>query len=174
MRIDTPRLFIKSLEAADAVPLARIWADPQVTRYMGGPRDYERVRALLEDRASLANPPEFDLWPVVEKASGKVIGDCGLLQKEVDGKPEVEVNYVFDPSVWGKGYATEAASALVNYAFTQLGLKHLIALIDPENVASQRVALKLGMRLEKETVRPGGTVRHVYVVEAGEEDGVGC
>lgn len=108
-----------------------------------------------------------DLWPVVEKATGKVIGHCGLLQKEVDGQQEVELVYVFARASWGRGYATEAAMALRDHAFGQLGLQRLISLIEPENAVSERVAIKVGMRLEKEVVRPGGRTMRVYAIHFG-------
>jgi ribosomal-protein-alanine N-acetyltransferase len=164
MEIETPRLLIRSLQLADAEALVAIWADPQVTQFMGGPRDRAEVQRLVEEGAQLPTPREIDLWPVVEKSSGRVVGDCGLVNKEVDGQNEVELIYVLERDSWGKGYATEAASAIMRYAFVELGLPRLICLIDPENVASERVAIKLGMTLEKETVRPGGRVMRVYAI----------
>jgi ribosomal-protein-alanine N-acetyltransferase len=132
---------------------------------MGGPRDEARLRRDLEDEAELAASSRIDLWPVVEKASGEVIGHCGLLEKEVDRQAEVELIYVFNQSVWGQGYGTEAAIAVREYAFEQLGLRRLIALIDPENAASEHVALKAGLRYEKDTRRPGGKILRVYSVQ---------
>ncbi len=136
---------------------------------MGGPRDEEQLRQDLEDEAEAAASSRIDLWPVVEKASGEVVGHCGLLEKEVDGQAETELIYVFGKSAWGQGYATEAAIAVREYAFEQLGLRRLIALINPENAASERVALKAGLRYEKETRRPGGIILHVYAVHCREE-----
>ncbi len=170
MQINTPRLLIRSLQLSDATPLAAIWADPQVTQFMGGPRDHAEVKRLVEQDAQSPDPPEIDLWPVVEKSSGMVVGDCGLIEKEVDGQNEVELVYVLERRSWGMGYATEAASAIMRYAFEELGLTRLISLIDPRNAPSERVALKLGMMLEKETVRPGGKVMRVYALAAPAED----
>jgi ribosomal-protein-alanine N-acetyltransferase len=164
MEIETPRLLIRSLQLADAEAMVAMWADPQVTQFMGGPRDRAEVRRLVEEDAQLPTPREIDLWPVVEKSSGRAVGDCGLINKEVDGEDEVELIYVLERESWGKGYATEAASAIMRYAFVELGLPRLICLIDPRNAASQRVAVKLGMTLEKETVRPGGRVMRVYAI----------
>ena len=165
MHIETKRLHLRSLQSSDAQALARIWSDPDVTRYMGGPRHQQEIRQSLEEDAR-AGQEDFDLWPVVEKSTGDVIGDCGLLEKEVDGQQEIELVYVFARHVWGKGYATEIASAIRDHAFQQRGLNRLISLIDPENAASARVAAKVGMRLEKETVRPGGKVMDVYALHA--------
>ncbi|MEJ2552051.1 MAG: GNAT family N-acetyltransferase, partial [Anaerolineales bacterium] len=100
--------------------------------------------------------------------SGQLVGNCGLLEKEVGGEAEIELVYVFAASAWGKGYATEIGMALIRHAFETLGLERLIALIEPENAASERVAQKVGMRFDREVRRPGGAIRKVYVIESGE------
>jgi len=99
-----------------------------------------------------------------------VVGDCGLLDKKVDGRAEIELVYVFSRSVWGKGYATEMVGALKEYAFQKMGLRRPIALIELENEGSERVAFKVGMHLEKEVIRPSGEVRRVYAIETEAED----
>ena len=166
MLIETERLVIRDLSASDVEALARMWCDPEVTRFLGGSRDSAEVRRILEEDAGSATPPDVDLWPVLEKGSGQVVGHCGLLEKEVDGSAEVELVYVLARAAWGRGYATEAAAAIRGYAQEHLGLQRLIALIAPENRASERVALKVCMRLERETLRPGGKLMRVYAWEA--------
>ena len=166
MRIETERLLIRPLQASDASPLAAIWVDPEVTRHMGGPRNFEEIRDGLEADARAGPHAQIDLWPVVEKATERVIGHCGFLEKDVDGQAEIELIYVFALSCWGKGYATEAASVLRDYAFQRLGLRRIIALIDPDNPASARVAEKIGMHFEKKTRRPSGKVMRVYSMQA--------
>lgn len=163
MHLETPRLLIRRLQAEDAASLAAIWADPTVTRHMGGPRDEARVRMSLAEDAAAPGQPDYDLHPVVEKATWRIIGHCGLLEKTVDGVGEIELVYVFASSAWGKGYATEAGHAIMGHAFTRWGVRRLIALIDPENAGSERVAVKLGMRHEKDTLRPGGKRMKVFV-----------
>jgi ribosomal-protein-alanine N-acetyltransferase len=171
VRVETERLIVRRPEVSDAPQVAALWSDPDVTRYMGGPRDFEKVRKMVEDEALARVFDSTGFWRVVEKASGRAIGDCGLVKKDVDGRAEIELVYVLASGSWGKGYATEAASALRDYAFHQLGLARLIALIDPANTASARVAKKIGMRFEKETLRPGGRVMHVYSVHAHDGGG---
>ena len=163
MYLDTHRLLIRDLEADDIPALVGLWTDPDVTRYMGGPRDVTGLRkSLREDAAAI--PPAFDLRPVVDKASGDVVGHCGLLEKRVDGAQEIEVVYVFAKAAWGRGLATEAARALREHAFIEMGIPRLIALVDPGNIASARVASKIGLEYEKTTVRPGGKEMQVYVL----------
>lgn len=164
MYLKTKRLLIRSIQSGDVQALAELWTDPAVTRYLGGPRNAETLLKDFQAEAQAGQPDPFDLWPVIDLSSGQVIGHCGLLEKEVEGQPEIEVVYVLSASTWGQGYATEAALALRDYAFDQLGLTRLIALIKPEHQASAHVAQKIGMRLERETVRAGGQVMQVYAI----------
>jgi ribosomal-protein-alanine N-acetyltransferase len=133
---------------------------------MGGPRDREKLQTIFEKDVKDPFVEEFDLWPVVEKQTQEVIGHCGLLDKEIEGKEEIEVNYIFKSTAWGKGYASEIGRALIEYAFEEKKLKRLIALIEPDNEPSEHVAIKIGMRFEKEVIRSGGAKRKVYVTEA--------
>ena len=166
MRIETERLLLRRVEEPDATVLARLWSDPKVTRYMGGPRDFEKVRLELEEEARAGKVRAAGWWPVAEKASGRVIGECGLIEKDVDGREEIELVYVFASDSWGKGFATEAALALRDYAFRRLGLRRIVALIDPENYASARVAEKIGMQFERETRRPSGRIMRMHPMHA--------
>jgi RimJ/RimL family protein N-acetyltransferase len=93
--------------------------------------------------------PELGLWATIHKETGKFIGRCGLLPWEIDGKLEVEIAYLLDKSFWGQGLATEAAKGILRYGFETLKLSRLICLIDPENIASQNVAKRIGMTLER-------------------------
>jgi RimJ/RimL family protein N-acetyltransferase len=166
MQIETERLVVRTLQAADAPLLAALWMDPDVTRYMGGPRDYAQVLASIQDDVRRDPPPSFDLWPVFEKASGRLVGNCGLIDKVIEGRSEIELVYVFALGAWGRGYATEAAAAIRDHAFGVLALPRLVALIDPANAASGRVAEKIGMRLERDTQRPGGKWMRLYAIHA--------
>src|ERR1700730_2589160 len=114
--IETPRLIVRSLEMVDVPALVAMWADGDVTRYMGGPRDREDVEMSLQAKARFGQPENFDLWPVIRKANGALVGHCGLLRKTVDGESEIELVYVIAKEAWGHGYATEAATAICDYA----------------------------------------------------------
>jgi RimJ/RimL family protein N-acetyltransferase/4-amino-4-deoxy-L-arabinose transferase-like glycosyltransferase len=159
------------MQRSDIPALVALWSDPEVTRYMGGPREEVGLSAIFGETAEDPFGDRYDLRPVEEKRTGRVVGHCGLLEKEVDGQTEVELVFVFARSAWGRGYATEMASALKRYAFEQLGLRRLIALIEPGNARSESVAIKIGMHCEREVVRPDGAVRRVYAAEPGDRDG---
>lgn len=165
--LETARLTLRVQRASDVASLVDLWADPNVTRYLGGPRDRAWLRSAFEETAEDPYAERYDLWPVIERESGHLVGNCGLLEKEVEGRTEIELIYVLTPSAWGKGYATEMGRALKRHAFEEMGIRRLIALIEPENEASEQVAIRIGMRLEREVVRPGGEVRRVYAVERG-------
>ena len=164
--LETERLLLRRQTPFDLEFLIDLWSDPEVTHHLGGPRDREWLRSEFEATAVDPLQEEFDLWPLMEKASGRLIGHCGLLPKEVDGRPEIELNYLLAACARGKGYAAEIGIALWRYATGKLGLQRLVALIAPGNEASERVATRIGMHLEKETRRPGGAVRRVYAIEA--------
>ena len=165
--IETPRLLIRALRREDIPASIALWTDAGVTRYMGGPRDTALLQRVYEEELSRPEPPRHSLWPIVERATGRIIGECGLVEKDVEGRPEIELVYLLAPDVWGRGYATEAAAAMRDAALAS-GIPRLIALIDPDNPASAAVARKIGMQLEREVVRPGGHVRQVYALEAGQ------
>jgi len=162
MELETPRLLLRDLQAGDLPILACLWTNPDATRFMGGPRDYNELIGMLTEDLETQPSPEWNLWPLVEKATGNVIGHCGILDKEIDGVTEYEVNYILDPAAWGKGYATEIVVALKDYTLNQMGLDHVVALIDPENTASAKVARKAGLTHEKDTVRPDGKTKQVF------------
>lgn len=157
---ETERLTVGHLSEEHVTAIALLWCDARVTRFMGGPRDFQKVCASLQE--GLNAQRTFDLWPVIEKATGKVVGDCGLLRKNVDDVESIELVYVIAADRWGCGYASEAAGAIRDHAFHRLNVPRLVALIDPANAASERVALKVGMTFCRETVRPGGRTMRVY------------
>jgi RimJ/RimL family protein N-acetyltransferase len=163
--LETARLRLRTLRPSDVDFLVGLWTDPEVTRYMGGPRDRTELERSLAEDALAPEARRFDLWPVEERASGRLVGHCGLLDKEAGGRPEIELSYVIAASDRGRGYASEIAAGLRDLAFRPLGLGRLVALIHPQNIASERVAQRVGLRLEREIVRPGGHRRKLYALE---------
>ncbi|MDM8527708.1 GNAT family N-acetyltransferase [Anaerolineales bacterium HSG24] len=162
--IQTKRLHLRNIQPSDVPSLIELWQNPDVTRYMGGPREHDMLVKAFQDELSAEQFEPFDLWPVVERETGRVVGHCGLLEKTVDGQADIELTYLFHQTAWGKGYATEIGRALCSYAVEQHGLSRLIALIKPNNHASARVAEKIGFTLAQETMRDDGSVRLVYAI----------
>jgi RimJ/RimL family protein N-acetyltransferase len=159
MRIETERLILRRFELADLDELAPIMADPDVMRFSkDGPWTRERTQHFLE--GCLEDYSE-DRWgfgrlALVHKADGRLIGFAGLARfDDVGGAPEVEIGYRLHSEYWGRGLATEAAAATRDHGFKDLGIPRLISMIEPENVASIRVAEKIGMTCEKEIEKWG-------------------
>ena len=140
----TARLRLRPLCAGDLDALAGIYMDPRVARWIGAHTraDVERELSLqAEHQASCG----WSFWAVEERATGRLIGDCGLQPLEHRG-PEVELGYDFHPDAWGRGLATEAARAVVQQAFGPLGLQRVVAVVKADHVASQRVLEKADLR----------------------------
>lgn len=149
--LETPRLLLRHQVLADLDDLWALYCDPQITRYIpDAPRT--RAEALEELQWHMHGHPRdsrLGLWATIHKDTGRFIGRCGLLPWIIEGRQEIEVAYTIASEFWGKGLGTEAAQAILTYAFESLQLNRLVSLIDPENIASQRVAEKIGMRLEQ-------------------------
>jgi RimJ/RimL family protein N-acetyltransferase len=165
-RIVTHRLVIRAVVHADAEPNARLWSDPEVMRHMGGPRSYQAILEHTPEVVASQAHQATGIWSVVERATSQPIGNCGLVEKDVQGQTEWELVYLFFPTVWGRGYATEAALAVQQHALCRLGLARVVALIDPANVASERVAVRIGMQYQGDTLRAGGKRMRLYLAEA--------
>lgn len=156
----TDRLALTALERGHFAALVDLWSDPEVTRYMGGPRDRATLPAAFEE--DLGSTDAFDLWPLLQKSTGELVGFAGIIPKQIADKDEHELIYVLARSAWGQGIATEIATALIGHADRQLQLTRLVALINPENNASAHVAKKTGFVLERTVDRDVGHQKHLY------------
>lgn len=151
----------------DRAAMTRVFGDAEVMRYGDGVQSAEWVRDWLRRCLEAYKRRGFGPWAVVEKRSGKVIGYCGLFYfPDINGRPEIEIGYRLARASWGLGYATEAVIAARDYGFNVLGLTRLIAMIDPENIASIRVAEKAGLRYEADVIFEGYShPDRVYVID---------
>jgi ribosomal-protein-alanine N-acetyltransferase len=148
--LETVRLILRPLTMDDVEDLAEIYADPEVMRYFEGTRSLEETRERLAGSIEEYARTGVDFMATIHKEDGRFIGRCGLLWQVIDGLQEVEVAYMLARPYWGRGLGTEAAVALKEHGFRDFGFKRLISIIDPDNIASIRVAEKNGMRYEKE------------------------
>ena len=157
--LETDRLILRHFHILDAEAMGYVFGDAEVMRFGPGVQTAQWIHDWLV--GCLENYYQkwgFGPWAVVEKNSGQAIGYCGLFYfPDVGGQPAVEIGYRLARSVWGQGYATEAVLAVRDYGFNVLGLPRLIAMIDPANAASIRVAAKAGMRYEKDVMFEGYT-----------------
>jgi RimJ/RimL family protein N-acetyltransferase len=155
--LETERLLLRWLREDDFDEYAKMCRDPEVMRFLGGVllTDIEVWRQM----ATIMGHWYFrgyGIWAVEEKSTGKLVGRVGCLYPI--GWPAFEVGWTLARDSWGKGYATEAAQRALAYAFTELDRDHVISLIAPENVASIRVAERLGEKVEGKTELLGNEV----------------
>jgi RimJ/RimL family protein N-acetyltransferase len=158
--LETDRLLLRPPVPEDAEALAPMYADPEVMRYLGEGRTLtsEETERSVRRMISGWEADGFGLFTTVRQEDDTVIGRIGLIVWDPEtwqptradsARPtELEVGYTLGRPFWGHGYATEAASAVRDFALEQLGARRLIALIIYGNTASENVARKLGFRHE--------------------------
>lgn len=151
-QIETKRLLLRPMLAADINALHIIFADPKVmAAFHHEPFTLEQMQAWLQRNLNHQDEYGYGLFSVIHKETGVLIGDCGLEYMQSEGA--AELGYDFRSDYWNQGYATEAAIAVRDYAFHILRLPQLISLIRVGNLASKRVAEKVGMTLIEEFTR---------------------
>jgi RimJ/RimL family protein N-acetyltransferase len=155
LTLETERLLLRPLRDDDIDAYAAMCADPEVMRYIGGRTvlsraDAWRQMAMFVGHWQLRG---FGMWAVEERASGSFVGRVGLHFPE--GWPDRELAWTLARPYWGRGFALEAAQAVLAHAFGPLGWDRVISLIDPDNIRSIRLAERLGERLEQEVMLRG-------------------
>ncbi|WP_249670696.1 GNAT family N-acetyltransferase [Cellulomonas wangleii] len=158
----TPRLLLRPMTDDDLDDMAALLGDPVVMAHYPRPRTRDEAQAWIDRTRRSYRDHGFGLWVMVDRSTGEFLGDCGLTVQHVDGVDELEVGYHVRPDRQGEGLATEAALAARDFAREVLGATRLIAIIAPENVASQRVASKIGLGVEKRA-RYGDDQREVLI-----------
>ncbi|HYH86130.1 MAG TPA: GNAT family N-acetyltransferase [Pyrinomonadaceae bacterium] len=141
--LETECLVLRMFRDSDTDAYADMVADPEVMRFFGGQpasrAEAWRNMAMIVGHWQLRG---YGMWAVEERASGEMVGRVGCWRPE--GWPGVEVGWTLRRAYWGRGFATEAARASLDYAFEKLNQTRVISLIAPENVASIRVAERIG------------------------------
>jgi RimJ/RimL family protein N-acetyltransferase len=142
-RLETERLHMRPWHADDFEGFAQIMADADVARYLSG-QPLSRGEAWRSLAASVGQwvLRGYGTWAVERKSDGALLGKVGIIHPE--GWPGIEVGWTLAKAAWGHGYASEAATAAIDYAFITLPLERVISIIHPENVASQKVAARVG------------------------------
>lgn len=164
---ETSRLIIRQLRPSDGEAMDAVFGDAEVMRYGDGVRRPEWVRSWIAGWVNEYYPRwGFGMWAVVDRGTSAVLGYCGLSRfPERCAAAEAEIGFRLARAYWGRGLATEAAMAVREYAFGRVGVSRAIAMIDPANVASLRVAEKIGMRYEREVMLAGyDHPDHLYAV----------
>jgi RimJ/RimL family protein N-acetyltransferase len=162
----TARLAFREMTPHDLDDMAALLGDPAVMRYYPHPKSREEASAWIAWNRRLYQEHGFGLWLLMLRDTGEFVGDCGLTPQQVEGSTEIEVGYHVRTAFQGRGLATEAAAACRDFARDVLKVERLIAIIDPHNRPSQRVAEKLGLVVERTTDNHGrwSSPRRIYAM----------
>src|SRR5215218_954991 len=171
--IETERLLLRDWQRSDDAPFAALNADPEVARYLGGPMRRDQSDDLVSRIRAHWRQQGFGLYAAEVKESGAFIGFIGLAIPSFLPAvlPAVEVGWRLAREHWGKGYATEGARASLAHGFEEPGLRQIVALIDPDNTASIRVAQRLDMTPDRHVVHPVSRVRLSVYAKNAEDAG---
>ncbi|WNV75735.1 GNAT family N-acetyltransferase [Geodermatophilus sp. DSM 44513] len=161
MQLETSRLLMPPLSREHAPALARVYADPEVARYVGGSAlDAEGTAAQVQRFEAVWRERGFGQSALLDRATGDLLGRAGL--HPWPAWDEVELGYVLARHAQGRGLATEAAGAWLQVAFGELGLPRLTAVVHPDNGPSHALATRLGFRVHREDVTPADVPVVVY------------
>ena len=148
--LETERLIVRRLTIDDAEFVLGLLNEPSFLRFIGD----KGVRNIADAVQYIQNGPVasyerfgFGQFLVELKESGTPIGMCGLLKR--DSLPDVDIGFAFLPQFWSRGYAYEAAAAMMTYGREVLGLRRIVAITNPDNEASGRLLEKIGLRFER-------------------------
>ena len=169
--LKSERLLLRPLAETDLDVEIEIGTDPEVMKYIDEPDTEDSVVQQMPNYVKRCAGGCIGIWCVVDRSTKEKLGTAILLPLPIEEDDtnwdlvvggelpdcEIEIGYILKRSAWGKGYATEATSRLLKFAFEETPLEELVATIDPENTASQRVLEKCGL------VHEG--IRRAYAVE---------
>jgi Acetyltransferases, including N-acetylases of ribosomal proteins len=162
--LDTARLRLRPLVDADVAALFSFFGDPEAMRYWSRPelKSIDEAEAMLHDIQTSGRSGGFIQLGIARREDDLVIGTCTLYRIQRDHR-RAELGYIIRRDHWGRGLAREALTALLDHAFSTLGLHRLEADVDPRNAASIRLVESLGFKLE-------GRLRERYFVSGDIQD----
>ncbi len=147
--LETPRLYLRSLQVSDLNSMAQMYSNIEVMRYIGAGKTFTKEQC----EKSIAGWNEYETkhgfanWAIVLKDGDKFIGKCGF--SYLPDNSDIEISYMLDEPHWEKGFASEISMAALDYGFDKLNLKRIVAMAYPENSVSIKIIEKMGMKLEK-------------------------
>ena len=160
---ETARLQVRRIEPDDGAAMLAVYGDAEAMRWVGDGRPLIRAQCEEWIDVTLRNYATrgYGMVALIERATGEAIGFCGLVHP--DGQPEAEIKYALRRDHWGRGLATEAATALLAWGASALGLQQVIATTALENTDSHRVLLKIGMRRGDLRHNPDGSRTQLFI-----------
>jgi RimJ/RimL family protein N-acetyltransferase len=157
---DTLRLRFRLFEADDLEIVRGLWGDPRVTRLIDarGALDDAMIRAKLDEEIARAEEHGLQYWPIFLRDGGDHVGCCGLRPRAEPGA--LELGFHLRAAFWGRGLAREAATAVIAFAFDELGASWLFAGHHPDNTASRGLLSSLGFRHTHDELYPPTGLMH--------------
>ena len=149
----TDRLLIRKLEEADFKLWSDFFIDNPNLSYLGIELDKtpeDNAKEWIEWQLKRYEELRYGHHALINKETGEFIGQCGLLTQTIEDKKEIEIGYHLLPKYWGHGYASEAAQFFRDFGFEHENLDHIISVIDIRNIASQKVAVRNGMFIDRQ------------------------
>ena len=168
MALETKRLLLREMNPGDFDALLMVFGDPETMWHYPFTFDGQHVRDWIERKMNRYRKDGFGLWAVCLKDTGEVIGDCGLTLQNIDGETLPEIGYHIRRDCQRKGYASEAARAVRNWAFQNTGYPALYSYCKYTNTASIRTAESIGMRFDREYPDAVNGTTHVSVIRREE------
>ncbi len=147
MILETERLILRKIDQNDFKDLSEILQDTDVMVAYEHTFSNDEVQDWLDNQLRRYKVDGFGLWAVILKETNEFIGQCGLTIQQIPDKQVIEIGYLFKKKYWHQGYATEAAIGCKEYAFNILNTNEVYSIIRDNNLASQKVALRNGMRV---------------------------
>jgi RimJ/RimL family protein N-acetyltransferase len=166
--LETDRLFLRKFSDSDYNDLCEILQDKDVMYAYDHVFSDDEVKNWY-NKLIIKHYEQygFGLWAVIHKNTHEVLGQCGLTIQKLNGKEYLEIGYLFKKKNWHKGYAMEAASGCKKYAFEKLNAEKVCSIIRDTNIASQNVAIRIGMEKTNEIIKNYsniGVLHYIYEI----------
>jgi len=147
--LHTERLHLRKMKASDSSSLFRIWSDPDVTKFMNVScfTNEDQAKEMINLLDDLSRDNKAIRFSIIKKESNEIIGSCGFNLLDFENK-KAEIGYDIARSFWGRGYASEAISSLLDHGFSILRLNRIEAKVEPENMNSIKLLQKLNFTFE--------------------------
>ncbi|MGE7919798.1 GNAT family N-acetyltransferase [Viridibacillus sp. NPDC093762] len=166
--LETERLYARELVQNDFQDLADILQDERVMYAYEHTFNDQDTQNWLNRQLSRYKGNGFGLWAILLRGTDIVIGQAGLTMQQVGTREVLEIGYLLKYDFWHNGYATEIADACRKYAFSILKAPEVYSIIKDDNIASQKVAMRIGMHIEEEFIKQyynGDMVHYLFKVE---------
>ena len=166
--LETERLILREMADSDFEAVKRFLGDRDIMQHYPYTFDDERIANWIKRNRERYKRDGFGLWAVILKENGELIGDCGLTLQNIEGEMLPEIGYHICREHQHKGYASEAAAACIDFAFSRYDFPTVYSYMKYTNVASYSTAMRCGMKFIKEYDDPDNVITKVYGISREE------